>query len=493
MSLREKTVKGAKWSAMSTFIVIGLSFLQMTLLARMIDSHEFGLLTIAMVVIALADTISDFGISNSIIQKKDITEVQLTTLYWLNVCIGITVSVLTFSLSGTIANALHSPGLETLVKVLALAFLVIPHGQQFRALMQKELEFNTIGKVESFCSLVGFVSTLTVAYFYPFAMAAMVGYLINASVRTFSFAYLGRKIYRPSFKFSLPTVKDNIKFGAFLTADSLVNFINTNISTAVLARTLGAVVTGGYNLAYNVAVMPPTRLNPIITRVLFPAFAKIQDDQEKLRLNFYKLLSLVGILNFPALLGLAMVSDEFVRFAFGEKWIFIIPILQVLCVVGILRSIGNPIGSLLMAKGRINLSFYFNVFKIFLFTPALYFGAKWGGGLGVAIGFLCVQTLNTLLSYFVLIKPVLGKSYKEYVNSIWLPVKLTIPMLVGVYALGLIIPANFPVFVVLISKIAFGVIVYGVTLSFSRNELIFEIKQQLFKKSKFSRSATGVK
>ncbi|MBE8178569.1 oligosaccharide flippase family protein, partial [Leptospira borgpetersenii serovar Ballum] len=117
-----------------------------------------------------------------------------------------------------------------------------------------------------------------------------------------------------------------------LTADSLVNYVNTNLSTLVLARILGAAVAGGYNLAYNVAVVPPMKLNPIITRVLFPAFAKIQDDIDKLRVNFYKLLSVVGIINFPALLGLMVVSNNFVPLVFGEKWVSIVPILQLLCV-----------------------------------------------------------------------------------------------------------------------------------------------------------------
>ncbi|KAB2429271.1 oligosaccharide flippase family protein, partial [Enterobacter hormaechei] len=125
-----------------------------------------------------------------------------------------------------------------------------------------------------------------------------------SAVRTLLFGFLGRKIYRPGLHFSLASVSSNLRFGAWLTADSIINYVNTNLSTLVLARILGASVAGGYNLAYNVAVVPPMKLNPIITRVLFPAFAKIQDDTEKLRVNFYKLLSVVGIINFPVLLGL---------------------------------------------------------------------------------------------------------------------------------------------------------------------------------------------
>nr|MCD3721763.1 oligosaccharide flippase family protein [Escherichia coli] len=140
MSLREKTISGAKWSAMATIVIIGLGLVQMTVLARIIDNHQFGLLTVSLVIIALVDTLSDFGIANSIIQRKEISQLELTTLYWLNVGLGIFVFVLVFLLSDVIASVLHNPDLVPLMRTLSFAFVVIPHGQQFRALMQKELE-----------------------------------------------------------------------------------------------------------------------------------------------------------------------------------------------------------------------------------------------------------------------------------------------------------------------------------------------------------------
>lgn len=198
------------------------------------------------------------------------------------------------------------------------------------------------------------------------------------------------------------------------------------------------------------------KLNPIITRVLFPAFAKIQDDTEKLRVNFYKLLSVVGIINFPALLGLMVVSNNFVPLVFGEKWNSIIPVLQLLCVVGLLRSVGNPIGSLLMAKARVDISFKFNVFKTFLFIPAIVIGGQMAGAIGVTLGFLLVQIINTILSYFVMIKPVLGSSYRQYILSLWLPFYLSLPTLVVSYALGIVLKGQMALGMLLAVQIVSG-------------------------------------
>ncbi|EPK6501063.1 MOP flippase family protein [Klebsiella aerogenes] len=486
MSLREKTVNGAKWSAIATVASIGISFLQITLLARIIEPHQFGLLTISMLVIMIADTISDFGISNSIIQRKNISEVELSTLYWINVIIGLLVFFLVFVLSGLISDLLNQPEIKPLVQLLAFAFIIIPHGQQFRALLQKELEFSKIGLIETSSILIGFAITMCSALYYPFAITAIWGYLCMSICKTLMFAVVGRKIYKPILRFNYKSVSSNIKFGAYLTADALVNQLNSNIATVILSRSLGAVIAGGYNLAYNVAVLPPSRLNPILTRVLFPAFSKIQDDKEKLRTNFYKLLSFVGLINFPVLLGLLTVSDNFVITIFGEKWQFITPILQILCIVGLLRSIGNPIGSLLMAKARVDISFKFNVFKLFLFIPSIWIGATYFGGIGAALGFLIVQVINTYLSYFILIKPVLGSSYREYIQSITLPLVLTIPTVVVAWLVGTINVSPLPV-IMLILQVSSGVITFALTLVFSRNDFVREIKQQVVKNPKLRR------
>jgi lipopolysaccharide exporter len=484
MSLREKTISGAKWSAMATVAIIGLGLVQMTWLARIFDSHQFGLLTVSLVIIALADTLSDFGIANSIIQRKAISRLELTTLYWLNVGLGIVVFALVFAVSDTIARVLHNPDLAPLIKTLSLAFVMIPHGQQFRALMQKELEFNKIGLIETSSVMAGFSVTVVSAWFWPWAMTAILGYLVNTAVRTLLFGWYGRKIYRPGLHFSLASVASNLRFGAWLTADSIINYVNTNLSTLVLARILGAGAAGGYNLAWNVAVVPPMKLNPIITRVLFPAFAKIQDDTDKLRVNFYKLLSIVGILNFPALLGLMVVSNNFVPLVFGEKWVSIVPVLQLLCVVGLLRSVGNPIGSLLMAKARVDISFKFNVFKTFLFIPAIIVGGHLAGALGVTTGFLLVQIINTILSYFVMIKPVLGSSYRDYILSLWLPFWLSIPTLVVSYGLGVALDQHLPLGVLLVVQIAGGIAAFLAMLVVSRHPLVVEIKRHLCRNEK---------
>ncbi|EBP5996846.1 MOP flippase family protein, partial [Salmonella enterica] len=189
----------------------------------------------------------------------------------------------------------------------------------------------------------------------------------------------------------------------------------------------------------------------------------------------------------PALLGLMVVANNFVPLVFGEKWNSIIPILQLLCVVGLLRSVGNPIGSLLMAKARVDISFKFNVFKTFLFIPAILIGGHLAGAIGVTLGFLVVQIINTILSYFVMIKPVLGSSYRQYILSLWLPFYLSLPTFITSYGAGKLVDGYLPLSGVFALQVMVGILSFILMIIFSRNALVMEIKNQLVGSAKMKK------
>ena len=159
-------------------------------------------------------------------------------------------------------------------------------------------------------------------------------------------------------------------------------------------------------------------------------------------------------------------------------------VLQLLSIVGLLRSVGNPIGSLLMAKARVDISFKFNVFKTFLFIPAIIIGGQMAGAIGVTLGFLLVQIINTILSYFVMIKPVLGSSYRQYILSLWLPFYLSLPTLVVSYALGIVLKGQLALGMLLAVQIATGVLAFVVMIVLSRHPLVVEVKRQFCRSEK---------
>ena len=145
---------------------------------------------------------------------------------------------------------------------------------------------------------------------------------------------------------------------------------------------------------------------------------------------------------------------------------------------------GNPIGSLLMAKARVDISFKFNVFKTFLFIPAIFIGGHQAGAIGVTLGFLLVQVINTILSYFVMIKPVLGSSYRQYMLSLWLPLYLSLPTLVVSYALDVMLRSQLSPGALLGIQVAAGALAFAAMIVVSRHPLVVEIKRQLCRSEK---------
>lgn len=175
--------------------------------------------------------------------------------------------------------------------------------------------------------LVGFIFMVISVYYWLLVLIVIFGYLVNSVVWMLFFGYFGCKIYCLGLYFLLVLVFMNLCFGVWLMVDSIVNYINMNLLMLVLVRIFGVSVVGGYNFVYNVVVVLLVKFNFIIICVLFLVFVKIQDDIEKLCVNFYKLFFVVGIINFFVLLGLMVVVNNFVLLVFGEKWNSIILIL----------------------------------------------------------------------------------------------------------------------------------------------------------------------
>ena len=152
-----------------------------------------------------------------------------------------------------------------------------------------------------------------------------------------------------------------------------------------------------------------------------------------------------------------------------------------------IRSIFNLFKLTTILRGSTSLyvnSFKFNVFKTFLFIPAIVIGGQMAGAIGVTLGFLLVQIINTILSYFVMIKPVLGSSYRQYILSLWLPFYLSLPTLGVSYALGIVLKGQLALGMLLAVQIAAGVLAFVVMIVLSRHPLVVEVKRQFCRSEK---------
>jgi lipopolysaccharide exporter len=258
-------------------------------------------------------------------------------------------------------------------------FLIASYGQLFQLLLQKELQFARLALIELFSALARAAVAIGCAIEGLGVYSLAFGQLAMACITTVSAAAIGWHDWRPTFHFRTDDIRPYLRFGLFQLGNRGVNFLVARVDQVIVGTTLGASTLGLYNLAWNLAVMPATKINPILTRVAFPVFAKVQLENERLKRGYLTLVWLLATTNGPILVGGAAVAGSLIPLVFGAQWGPMVPLFQILAFVGLSRSIVNPVGALVLAKGRPDLEFKLNVGFLLLQIPAVYLGVEMGG------------------------------------------------------------------------------------------------------------------
>jgi O-antigen/teichoic acid export membrane protein len=475
MSLKQQAVSGVKWSGLSMGVVTALQFVSLAVLARLLSPSDFGLMGMIMVVIGFAQAFADMGISNAIIHRQDATKDELSSLYWINILAGVAIFLIVCVSTPLVAAFYHEPRLNNLMYLAALIFLITPFGQQFQILLQKELQFNQLAIIE----ITGSFSNATVAIILAFlgtgVFSLIWGQLAGTTIRVLLLSYWGWRNWRPRLHFSRRDLKKYIGFGLYQMGERTINYFNSNLDYLLIGALLGAKSLGYYTLAYNLVLRPSSMINPAITKVAFPIFSTVQNNTNKLKKGYLKVIQLLSSVNFPIMVGLAVVAPVAVPVVFGEQWLPSIILIQILTIVGLLQSTGNPVGSLLLAKGRADLGFKWNVALMITQIPGLYIGAKFGGTIGVAIAFSILLGIYSILNYIILIRTLIGPCLREYVFSMW-PFLWMSALMGGVVLCMGIFLKNFSQQFILIVQILCGMFVYLVLMMYSQRIFFFEMK-----------------
>lgn len=482
-NLKDKAINGAKWTTFSTAITTVLQFVQLIILARLLTPDVFGLMAIVMIVNSFALAFSDMGVSSAIIHRQNITNLQLSSLYWINIMAGIFVYLIIIVSIPGIVWVFNEPQLNDLMPLMALAFLLIPWGQQYQVLLQKELAFKTIALIESFKFSFGFVITIILAINGYGVYSLIFGQLSSMTVSTLCLIYIGMKSWKPSFYFKTKELKGFLSFGFYQMAERTLNIFSQRLDQLLIGALAGVHQLGLYTLAYNLIMQPIFKINPIITNIAFPMFAKMQNDNARLKRGYFSVLKILSFINAPLIIGVAVTAPILIPTVFGEKWADAVILVQILSFVALFRSTGNPIGSLLLAKGRADLGFKWNLGILIAQVPSIYLGFSIGGVTGIASAILIMQVILFFLNYYILVKTLIGKCFMGYMMTMLPSFILSLIMGLSVYLISLLITNHISDgFIALTLEIFSGAIVYILLQLVFQKSFVFEIKQLLLKK-----------
>jgi lipopolysaccharide exporter len=477
--LKSQVVSGVKWNGVSVGFITGLSFITTVVLARILSPSDFGLMGMIMVVIGFAQAFSDMGLSNAIIQRKHVPENHLSSFFWINIVIGILLFVCILLIRPLAVVYFKQVSISKYLLFTAALFLILPSGQVFTTLLTKELRFRTLAKVDIAGTIVYSISTIGFALGKFGVVSLIFGQLIRSLFTVCLLFFLFRKIWLPKFHFNYREIQGYLSFGAFQMGERVVNYLYANIDYIIIGRFLGPAALGFYSLAYNIMTLPLNKINPIITRVAFPAFSRVQDDNALLRKGYCKVIKYITFLSFPMVVGTLILAPEFIRLVYGAQWDPAIPVLQALCLVGVFKSLGNPIGSILLAKGRADIGFYWNLFALIMVAIAEIVGVKWGI-VGVAVAILILQP-----PFFLIIQPVVNRlinlKFREYFSAIK-PGTLCTAIMLAVIAPLKVFLCEINVLALFFIIIVAGIATYSLSFYITDKGLLLEFKSAIIKK-----------
>ncbi|ALO35123.1 colanic acid transporter [Colwellia sp. MT41] len=477
MSLKVKALAGVKWTGLSSIIVAVLQLAQMAILVRYLDASDFGLMAIVSVVIGFSALFMDMGISSAIIHKQDITKNQLSSLYWLNIIAGIVLAVIVYILAPAIALFYDENSLTNLIRLLALTFVFSSIGNQYRILYQKELFFNKLAKVEILSSIIAFVVAVICAVegygVYSLVYASLTKVVIANTI----FLVKGIKKHKPEFYFSYNEIKSMIGFGLFQMGERSLNYFNSQFDIIIIGKVLGTEVLGVYSIVKMLAYKPFQMLNPIINKVSFPVFAKIQDNEKGLKSAFLSSLSIITFAVFPIYFLLSLFSPFLLDLYLGQDWADAAKYFQLISASCLFIVFGNPTGSLQLAKGRADMGFYWNLFLFFIFPPFIYLTAS-DGIMTFLIGTLILRIGLLYPGWKFLVARLIDIKFNEYISHLFIPLVLNIiALLPSLLFYELILGLNFPdIFALCIVTIIYTLLIFSLYFFTNKSFRAFVLK-----------------
>ena len=472
-SLKRAAVRGTVWSALSTVFNRGLRFCVTILLARLLVPADFGLIAMTSLVMDVAQLLRDLGIGAAVIQRQRLDPEHLTTCFWTNQAMGVAMWALTVAISPWAAAFYRNAAVQPVLSTLALSFLIAPIGSIPWILLNRELQFKRLMIAETLATASRTSLSLVLAWRGAGVWSLVWGSLagsVTGSVVNWWFCK-----WRPSFRWSWRHFQELFRFGRSVFGEKFLGYFAANSDYLVTGRFLGATVLGYYNFAYELPHLAQTHLVPVISRVLFPVFSRLQDDRARLHRGYLEGLRWLAVVSVPFCVGLFVTAPEFVPTVYGAKWAPVIAPLQILCLAGLANALTSTVWTAQQAIGRPDIGFVWNAIGVPLIVGTLLLGAR-GGILGVATAMLGLTVVRALLIQHITNR-LIGLSWSRWWNAV------RAPLLAGMGMGGVVascrmavIPPTWTTLESLVAMIGVGVGSYGALLLWQDRALVSDLR-----------------
>ncbi|WP_017346607.1 MOP flippase family protein [Pantoea sp. A4] len=422
----------AVWLFGSTCFAAVLQVLQLSVLARKLETHELGLLAIINAILAVATVLQDMGMSSYIVHRQEISRREQSTIYWVNVSLSLMTGLILIAIAWPVAWFYHLPELVGLISLTSLNFLVLGHLSQYQAHYIKSKRMVLLAKIEMATKLFAFICTVAMLYFTSLTVAAAIlGLFINAFTRILCMIAFGEKSWRPTYEFDKPTFISAVRYGMYQLGSQTINQLRTQADALIVGKVMGADMLGIYSLAKELVLQPLKLITPVINRLALPRFAEKQHDGEQLKQLFLKGTLVIMLFSSLLYLGIGIFAPVIVRVLYGAAHEQVYHLIPLMLLFGMLRPMGGLTGAISQANGRTNVEFYWNIVASLVVLAVLATTLIWPNVMYVAMTLSISQVLISAFAHPFFIRPVIGIRFLPYARQ-WVAVSV---VFVGVMVL----------------------------------------------------------
>lgn len=447
-------------------------------LARLLTPEDFGTIAIVLAFVNIAQIFVQSGLSTSLIQKKDVDEIDFSTVFYANLLISTFFYFIIFSTAPIIATFYGNYDLIRILRVLSLMLFTGALNSVQHAFISRNMLFKKSFRISMISVLISGVVGIISAYF-GLGVWALVIYTLVSHISSSIIMFFMVK-WRPSFMFSVKRLNSLFSFGGKLLASSLIHTLYMDLRTLIIGRIYSSDILGYYNRGESVPRTLTNAINGAIQAVMLPTLSSIQDEKSTLKRVVRRSIKTTSFLVFPVMSGLAVVSEQLVGLILGDKWLPAVSFMQVFCVSAAFQMIHSANLQAISALGRSDIYLKLEIVKkivgILILAVSIPFGIH-----AIAVGFAFSAIIDAIIHMFSN-KGLYDYSAFEQLKDILPALALSLAMGVTVYMIGFL---RLSLLQLLLIQIPAGILIYITLAKLFRMEswdyIVVSIKEMLEK------------
>lgn len=409
-------------------------FVVTVLLARILVPEDFGLIAIVGIVVAISQIFVDGGFGQALIQKQSTTSIEESSVFYTNILFGVAGAVLVFLLAPKIGEFLDNNRLQPLLEVSSVILVINSVSVVPIALLTQSLNFKKqllVGFTS--VSISGIVAVL-MAY-HNWGVWSLVGQQLVFSASRAALLWILCP-WRPCLEFNVNKIRGLYGFGSKILASNFLDVVFQHVHLVVIGKIFSLSEVGYYSRAQGLQGLIARDVSASVGRVAFPMFSAIGGDVSRLRGAIIRAVSVTTYINFPLMFGLAVAAEPIVVLLLTERWLPIVPYLQVFCVIGMFNPLQTINHSTLKALGRAGLFLIVTAIRKSLTLVALFVTYR-SGVMDILLGQLVVTAIDACFSSYLVSRQI-GTTLRQLASSIVPGLLIAFGMACCVYSVGLI-------------------------------------------------------